>query len=134
MTIDMKSLAMEGAQARLRQLETETNDLLRAFPDLRNGDHKQTTSQNRPSRGRKQMTATERRSVSVRMKKYWAERRKNGASKPTPSQPKRSGKRKGISAARRAAIAAAQKKRWAKLRKEGKAKAKVTGRSSAGNG
>ncbi len=37
-------------------------------------------------------------------------------------------------AAGRAAIAAAQKKRWAKLRREGKAKAKVTGRTAAGNG
>ena len=81
------------------------------------------------------MTAAERRSVSVRMKKYWAERRKkNGASEPEPSQPKRAGKRKGISAAGRAAIAAAQKKRWAAIRKEGKAKAKATGRSSVGNG
>jgi len=38
-------LAREGAKARLWQLETETNDLLRAFPDLRNGQHSQTTSQ-----------------------------------------------------------------------------------------
>jgi len=37
MTIDMKSLAREGAKARLGQLETETNQLLRAFPDLRHG-------------------------------------------------------------------------------------------------
>ena len=38
MTIDMKSLAREGAKARLWQLETEKNELLRAFPDLRDGD------------------------------------------------------------------------------------------------
>jgi hypothetical protein len=124
MTIDMKSLAREGAKARLWQLETETNDLLRAFPDLRDGDRPPATSRDGTSRGRKQMTAAERRSVSVRMKKYWAERRKNGASKPTPSQPTGSGERKGISAAGRAAIAAAQKKRWAKVRREGKAKGK----------
>ena len=73
------------------------------------------------------MTAAERRSVSVRMKRYWAERRqKNGATK-RPSRPKGSGKRKGISAAGRAAIAAAQKKRWAKLRKEGKTKGGAVG-------
>jgi hypothetical protein len=31
MTIDMKSLAREGAKARLWQLESETNELLRHF-------------------------------------------------------------------------------------------------------
>jgi hypothetical protein len=81
------------------------------------------------------MTAAERRSVSVRMKRYWEERRqKNGASKSGPARPKGSAKRKGISAAGRDAIAAAQKKRWAAIRKQGKAKAKATGGSSVGNG
>lgn len=135
MTIDMKSLAREGAKARLWQLETETNELLRAFPDLRDGQHSQTMSQDGSRRGRREMTAAERRSVSVRMKKYWAGRRKkNGASVSEASQPKRAVKRKGISAAGRAAIAAAQKKRWAAIRKEGKAKTKATGGSSVGNG
>jgi len=135
MTIDMKSLALEGAKARLWQLDTETNELLRAFPDLRAVQHSQTTSQDGSRRGRREMTTAERRSVSVRMKKYWAGRRKkNGASASRPTQPKRSVKRKGISAAGRAAIAAAQKKRWAAIRKQGKAKAKATGGSSVGNG
>ena len=134
MTIDMKSLAREGAKARLWQLETETNELLRAFPDLRDGQHSQTTSQDSSRRGRREMTAAERRSVSVRMKKYWAARRKhNGPSASKPSQPKRAVKRNGISAAGRAAIAAAQKKRWAAIRKEGKAKTKATGGRSVGN-
>ena len=124
MTIDMKSLVREGAKARLWQLETETNQLLQAFPDLRQGDRTPASLQDRTGPGRRQMTAAERRSVSVRMKKYWAARRKNGASASEPSQPKRAVKRKGISAAGRAAIAAAQKKRWAKLRREGKAKGK----------
>ena len=126
MTIDMKSLAREGAKARLWHLETEKNELLRAFPDLRDGDRTPATSQDGTGRGRKQMTAAERRSVSVRMKRYWAERRKkNGATKRGPGRPKGSGTRKGISAAGRAAIATAQKKRWAKLRREGKAKGKA---------
>ena len=127
MTIDMKSLAMKGAKARLWQLETETNELLRAFPDLRDGQHSQTTSPDGSRRGRREMTAAERRSVSVRMKKYWAGRRKkSGTSASEPTQPKRAVKRKGISAAGRAAIAAAQKKRWAAIRKQGKAKTKAT--------
>ena len=89
MTIDMKSLAREGAKARLWQLETEKNDLLRAFPDLRDGTSSRVTSQEGTRRGRRQMTAAERRSVSVRMKKYWAERRqKNDSPKPGPGRPK----------------------------------------------
>jgi len=130
MTIDMKSLAREGANARLGQLETETNALLRAFPDLRDDDRTPApaSSQDGSRRGRRVMTAAEQRSVSVRMKKYWAGRRKkNGASASEATQPKRAVKRKGISAAGRAAIAAAQKKRWAKLRREGKAKGKGRG-------
>jgi hypothetical protein len=135
MTIDMRSLARQGANARLWQLETETNQLLRVFPDLRDGDRTPLTSQDGPRRGRREMTAAERRSVSVRIKKYWAGRRKkNGASASGPTQPKRAGKRNGISAAGRAAIAAAQKKRWAAVRKEGKAKTKATGERSVGNG
>jgi hypothetical protein len=45
MTIDMKSLAREGAKARLRQLEADTNELLRAFSDLRDGTSSRVTSQ-----------------------------------------------------------------------------------------
>jgi hypothetical protein len=135
MTIDMKSLAREGAKARLWQLATETNDLLRAFPDLRAVQHSQTKSQDGSRRGRREMTAAERRSVSVRMKKYWAGRRKkNGTSAAEATQPKRAGKRNGISPAGRAAIAAAQRKRWAAIRKEGKAKTKATAGRSVGNG
>ena len=135
MTIDMKSLAREGAKARLWQLETEKNQLLVAFPDLRDGTSSRVTSQEGSRRGRREMTAAERRSVSVRMKRYWAGRRKkNGASASAATQPKRAVKRNGISAAGRAAIAAAQKKRWAAVRKEGQAKTKATGRRSVGNG
>jgi len=135
MTIDMKSLAREGAKARLWQLETEKNQLLVAFPDLRDNDQSLPTSEGGRRRRRRVMTIAERRSVSVRMKKYWAGRRKNnGASASEPTQPKRAVKRKGLSAAGRAAIAAAQKKRWAAIRKKDKAKAKATAGRSVGNG
>ena len=135
MPIDMKSLAREGAKARLWQLETEKNQLLVAFPDLRDKDQSLPTSEGGRRRRRRQMTAAERRSVSVRMKKYWAKRRqKNDSPKPGPGRPTGSGKHKGISAAGRAAIAAAQKKRWAANRKEGQAKTKATGGRSVGNG
>ena len=89
MTIDLKSLAREGAKARLWQLETEKNQLLVAFPDLRGGTSSRVTSQEGSRRGRREMTAAERRSVSVRMKRYWEERRqKNGAARVAPVAPR----------------------------------------------
>ena len=127
MTIDMKSLAKEGAKARLWQLETKRTSYSGISGPARWGSTL-ATSHDGTGRGRKEMTAAERRSVSVRMKKYWAERRqKNESPSPGPGRPKASGKRKGISAAVRAAIAAAQKKRWAKLRREGKTKGGAVG-------
>ena len=85
MTIDMKSLAREGAKARLWQLETEKN---RTTPGISGSARRRSHSSDfarRHRRGRRQMTAAERRSVSVRMKRYWAERRqKNGVTQAWP--------------------------------------------------
>jgi hypothetical protein len=136
MTIDMKSLAREGAKARLWQLETETNELLRAFPDLRAVQHSRTTSQDGTGRGRREMTAAERRSVSVRMKNYWAKRRKkNGASTRTSGRLKTAeAKKGGMSAAGRLAVSRAQTKRWAKIRSEKAKAAKAKGGGAVGNG
>jgi hypothetical protein len=61
-----------------------------AFPDLRAVQHSHATSRDGSRRGRRVMTAAERRSVSVRMKKYWAGRRKkNGASQARAQPTKR---------------------------------------------
>jgi hypothetical protein len=118
MTIDINSLAKLGAQARLTELQTEAERILRAFPDLLNRRPAAGSEVTSPRRGRKRMTAAERRSVSVRMKKYWAQRRqKNDSPKRGPGRPTGSGKPKGLVDAGRAAIAAAQKKRWAAIRK-----------------
>ena len=124
MTIDMKSLAREGAKARLGQLETEKNELLRAFPDLRDGDRTPATSQDGTGRGRRQMTAAERRSVSVRMKKYWAERRRRTAhpSVARSSEGPASAKASPPRAGRRLLLL---RRNAGQIRKEGKAKVKA---------
>ena len=88
--IDMKKLARIGAAARLADLEREITALKRAFPGLRvlsvdvveAPDSAAEASQRvvrrvAAKRGRKKpMTGAERKAISERMKKYWAERRK----------------------------------------------------------
>ena len=71
-------LARLGAEARLRALEIERTQILRSFPGLKAGATAAPSGAAGagPARRRRQMSAAERRSVSVRMKKYWAERRK----------------------------------------------------------
>ena len=72
-----------GAEARLAALELEREAILRSFPDLarrRNarGAAAGTESGGGGRRGRRKshMSAAARKAVSVRMKKYWASRRK----------------------------------------------------------
>ena len=76
-------LARLGAEARLRALEIERTQILRSFPGLKAGATAASTGAAGagPARRRRQMSAAERRSVSVRMKKYWAERRRANAKK-----------------------------------------------------
>lgn len=84
MPIDLKSLAREGARKRIQELLEELAALKRSFPDL---------SERRPSalrvnstvapqkrRGRRTpMTPAQRKAVGIRMKAYWAARRKASA-------------------------------------------------------
>ena len=86
---DLKSYARHGAKARLRELAEEAQQILTIFPDLsasvdedelpvnfilRKGARKQSTATG--GRRRRRMSAAQRKAVSARMKKYWAERRK----------------------------------------------------------
>lgn len=83
---EMHRLARLGAQARLEEIRREESIIRRAFPELFRGA-------GRPARGtsssfgaaegaaagarqRPVMSAAMRKAVSIRMKKYWAERRK----------------------------------------------------------
>jgi hypothetical protein len=86
---DLKQLARIGAAARIKELEREIALLRRAFPNLSpaatpapdgpdanplKAGQKATATR----RGRRSpMSAAERRAVSLRMQKYWAERRKS---------------------------------------------------------
>jgi hypothetical protein len=88
--IDLRKLARLGAATRLAELEREITALKRAFPGLRvlsvdvveapDGAvvaAERVVRRVAEKRGRrKPMTGAERKIVSERMKKYWAERRK----------------------------------------------------------
>ena len=91
---DLKEYARRGAQARVAELQTELATIFRAFPDLRVGRGGRRTVApsattraatpavgTRTRRGRRTMTAAQRKAVSARMKKYWAERRSAKSSK-----------------------------------------------------
>jgi hypothetical protein len=72
-----RRLAQLGAQARLEELRQEEAAIHAAFPELfaRGG---QAAADNGAAR-RQPMSAAARKAVSVRMRKYWAERRKANA-------------------------------------------------------
>ena len=80
---ELYRLARLGAEARLRALEVERVQILRSFPGLKAGTTAASSgaASAAPARRRRQMSAAERRSVSARMKKYWAERRKANSKK-----------------------------------------------------
>ena len=74
----IRELAQEGAAKALKQLRAEVIAIERTFPELalplRRRQVRQAVSEAR-KRGRA-MSAAARKEVSLRMKKYWAERRK----------------------------------------------------------
>jgi hypothetical protein len=76
---DLKELARRGAEARVAELTAELAAIHRAFPGLRvrRGDGVAApAAKARRRRRRKPMTSEQKKAVSVRMKKYWAARRK----------------------------------------------------------
>ncbi|HEY7791564.1 MAG TPA: hypothetical protein VIC33_13690 [Vicinamibacterales bacterium] len=86
---ELHRLARLGAEARLQELRREEANIRQAFPDLfragagrgrkRAGAAAASASDAAPARaGRRQyrMSATQKKAVSERMKKYWAARRR----------------------------------------------------------
>ena len=72
----MRDLARAGAEAVLHQLRAEITAIERTFPELAQG---RTAARRRVQTARKRarkMSAAARKAVSLRMKRYWAERRK----------------------------------------------------------
>jgi hypothetical protein len=77
----LRRLARLGAVARLEQLREEEAAIRAEFPELfggrrGNGRVKESSSK---KRRRPAMSAAQRKEVSERMRKYWAERRKASA-------------------------------------------------------
>ena len=79
---ELRSLALVGARARLSTLQAEVASLLATFPQLRSGRLARGASGGdaAPRKGKKPgrkrpMSAAEKKAVSERMRKYWAERR-----------------------------------------------------------
>ena len=79
---ELYRLARLGAEARLTALEAERIAILGRFPDLAavqaaSASQPARRQTGRGGRRRHRMSAAARRAVSVRMKKYWANRRKS---------------------------------------------------------
>jgi hypothetical protein len=88
---DLRAWAVKGAEQRLLEIADEARAIFQAFPELREQGRgfdlqaadtagtKPSTRRSRTPRGRSPMSAAARKAVGVRMKKYWAERRKAAA-------------------------------------------------------
>lgn len=77
--LDLKEYARRGAEARVAELTSELASIYRAFPGLRarrGAAVAEASGERTASRHRKPMTAAQKKAVSIRMKKYWASRRK----------------------------------------------------------
>ena len=78
----LREFALVGARARLQELREEQMRLRAVFPELFRGRRADSTggAEDKPSRRRRRrrMSAAQRKAVSERMRKYWAERRKKG--------------------------------------------------------
>ena len=72
----LRRLARLGAMARLQQLKEEEAAIRREFPELFGGRRAAAGEEGRATRRRRNMSTANRKAVSERMKKYWAERRK----------------------------------------------------------
>ena len=74
----LRDLARTGADVTLKRLRAEIIAIERAFPELRlrQGRHVARRSLQAAATRARTMSAEAREAVSVRMKRYWAERRK----------------------------------------------------------
>ena len=76
----LRRLARLGAMARLEQLRQEEAAIRSEFPELFGRGRRAEASTDTPARRRKRkaMSPAQKKAVSERMRKYWAERRKKG--------------------------------------------------------
>ena len=74
----LRAFALVGARARLEELQKEVAQLRADFPELARAARIAAGTTTGTRRRRKPMTAAQKKAVSERMSKYWAERRKKG--------------------------------------------------------
>jgi len=74
----LRELARAGAEATLKQLRAEMIAIERTFPELALPQRRRAVRRSLKTARKRtgQMTADARKAVSIRMKRYWAERRK----------------------------------------------------------
>ena len=74
----LTTLARLGAEHAVKQLQAEIIAIERAFPELQLPQRRRALrrSVERVTKRTRRMSAAARKAVSVRMKRYWAERRK----------------------------------------------------------
>lgn len=81
----LREFALIGARARLQELRQEEARLRQTFPELFGGRRAAAVRSGAADasrgrrRGRRSMSAAERKAVSERMRRYWADRRKKAA-------------------------------------------------------
>jgi hypothetical protein len=71
----LRELARAGAEDALKRLRAEIGAIERTFPELATGEQRR-AAVNEVKASARRMSAAARKTVSQRMKKYWAERRK----------------------------------------------------------
>ena len=79
-TEQLRRLARLGAIARLEQLKQEEADIRAEFPELFGRGRRGAVTESVKAGGgrrRRKMSAAARKAVSLRMRKYWAGRRKS---------------------------------------------------------
>jgi hypothetical protein len=85
--VDLKEYARRGAEARIAELRAELAEIYRAFPGLRRGGGTAAADdaaaggggrrrRRKGTRKRRGMSEAQKRAVSLRMKRYWADRKK----------------------------------------------------------
>ena len=76
----LRQYAVVGARQRLEELRSEEAMLRQQFPELFRGGATKAAPAGK-KRGRRPLTAAEKKTISERMRKYWADRKKKSERK-----------------------------------------------------
>jgi len=77
----LREYALVGARARLQELRGEEATLRQQFPELFRGSGPARPAAPARKGGRRPLSAAEKKAISERMRKYWADRRKKSEKK-----------------------------------------------------